>query len=99
MKKQRIELPQIIKEKGYKAVSVTFLHSYANPAHELRMKEILEKTCVDIDICISYEVLPHYRSSSDHRLPLSMLTSCLSCGAILPNIAQEPTRVGLVITF
>jgi N-methylhydantoinase A len=52
---------QIIKEKGYKAVSVTFLHSYANPAHELRMKEILEKTCVDIDICISYEVLPHYR--------------------------------------
>ena len=52
---------QIIKEKGYKAVSVTFLHSYANPAHELRMKEILEETCLDTDICISYDVLPHYR--------------------------------------
>ena len=52
---------QIIKEKGYKAVSVTFLHSYANPAHELRMKEILEETCADTDICISYDVLPHYR--------------------------------------
>ena len=52
---------RIIREKGYKAVSVTFLHSYANPAHELRMKEILEETCVDTDICISYDVLPHYR--------------------------------------
>jgi N-methylhydantoinase A len=52
---------QIIAERGYKAVSVTFLHSYANPDHEMRMKEILQAASPDIDVCISYEVLPHYR--------------------------------------
>ncbi len=51
----------IIAEKGYPAVSVAFLHSYANPAHEERMKEILEATCPDAAVCISSEVLPQYR--------------------------------------
>ena len=58
-------IARIIREKGYEAVSVTFLHSYANPSHEQRMQEILQEilaeTGADIDICLSSEVLPHYR--------------------------------------
>ena len=30
------------RERGYRAVAVAFLHSYANPAHELQMREILD---------------------------------------------------------
>ncbi len=52
---------QIIAEKEYPAVSVTFLHSYANAEHELAMKEILNELCPDADVCISSEVLPQYR--------------------------------------
>lgn len=52
---------QIIAEKGYPAVSVVFLHSYANPAHEERMREILEETCPEAAVSISADVLPHYR--------------------------------------
>ena len=56
---------QIIKEKGYQTVSVTFLHAYADPRHERRMKEILQEVLTRkgaaIDICISSAVLPHYR--------------------------------------
>jgi N-methylhydantoinase A len=55
------QVAQIIAEKNYPAVSVTFLHSYANPEHETRMKEILAELCPDAMICTSYEVLPQYR--------------------------------------
>lgn len=52
---------QIIKEKGYEAVSITFLHSYQNDSHEKRMREIIREACPDIYISISSEILPQYR--------------------------------------
>lgn len=52
---------RIISEKGYQAVSVVFLHSYRDPVHEVRMREILEEACPGIEVSISADVLPHYR--------------------------------------
>ena len=51
----------ILREKAYKAVSVVFLHSYRNGAHERRMREVLAEECPGIPVCLSCEVLPHYR--------------------------------------
>jgi len=40
------------------AVAVTFLHSYANPAHERRAAEILTECLADVPISLSSEVSP-----------------------------------------
>lgn len=54
-------IARVIAEKGYEAASVTFLHSYANAAHEVRMKEVLQEECPGILISTSADVLPQYR--------------------------------------
>src|SRR5260370_42389936 len=43
---------------GVEAIAVCLLHSYLNPAHELRVKEIAERIAPGLTLCISAEVLP-----------------------------------------
>ena len=52
---------ETIRQKGYEAVGVVFLHSYRNSAHEDRMKQIILEACPNIMICTSNEILPQYR--------------------------------------
>ncbi|HEY8760643.1 MAG TPA: hydantoinase/oxoprolinase family protein [Candidatus Dormibacteraeota bacterium] len=49
------------RDTGIAAVGICFLHSYANPAHELRMREILLAEHPDCVVSISSEVWPEYR--------------------------------------
>jgi N-methylhydantoinase A len=46
---------------GITNVGVSFVHAYANPAHERRMREILEREHPGVHVSISSEVLPEYR--------------------------------------
>jgi N-methylhydantoinase A len=46
---------------GVRAVGVCFLHAYANPAHELRMREVLAQVHPDAVVSLSHEVLSEYR--------------------------------------
>jgi N-methylhydantoinase A len=46
---------------GVRAVAVCFLQSYANPAHEQRMAEILREHCPEIDVTLSHELVREYR--------------------------------------
>jgi N-methylhydantoinase A len=43
------------------AVAVCFLHSYADPSHEMRTKSALEAARPDVFACASAEVLPQFR--------------------------------------
>jgi N-methylhydantoinase A len=43
---------------GVEAIAVCLLHSYINPAHELRVKEIAARLAPETILCISAEVLP-----------------------------------------
>ncbi len=43
------------------AIAVAFLHSYANPAHERRAREILREELPEVAVSLSSEVLPVYR--------------------------------------
>ncbi|MCU0594959.1 MAG: hydantoinase/oxoprolinase family protein, partial [Desulfobacterota bacterium] len=43
------------------AVGVCFLHAYCNPAHEQRMREIIEKSAPHLFISLSSEVIPAIR--------------------------------------
>ena len=54
------EIAQIIAAKGFGAVAIGFIHSYANPAHERRAREIIARH-VSAPISISSEVSPQMR--------------------------------------
>ena len=46
---------------GYEAVAVAFLHSYANPSHELRMLEVLFEEAPDVEVTLSHQLSREYR--------------------------------------
>ncbi|WP_108667297.1 hydantoinase/oxoprolinase family protein [Euzebya rosea] len=48
-------------ERGYDAVAVAFLHAYANPAHELEMKRIINEIAPDVEVTLSHELSREYR--------------------------------------
>jgi N-methylhydantoinase A len=51
----------VIAARGYQSVAVAFLHSYANPAHELRMREVLAEVAPDVAVTLSHELSREYR--------------------------------------
>ncbi len=53
-------LADVIAERGFGAVAIGFIHSYMNPTHEQRAREILAKK-LSIPISISSEVSPQMR--------------------------------------
>jgi len=51
-----------LRQEGIEAVAVSLLHAYANPAHELRIRELLTAACGDsIYVTCSHEILPEIR--------------------------------------
>jgi 5-oxoprolinase (ATP-hydrolysing) len=50
-----------LRDAGVEAVAVCFLHSYLNPAHERRVRAILEEELPGVFLSVSHEVLPLYR--------------------------------------
>lgn len=50
-----------IRRHGIEAVAVVFLHSYANPAHEVAAGEILRRELPDCFVSTSVEILPEIR--------------------------------------
>ncbi|HEU4540202.1 MAG TPA: hydantoinase/oxoprolinase family protein [Jiangellaceae bacterium] len=52
---------RFFRERGVSTVGVCFLHSYANPEHELRMRDVLAREHPDATVSISSDVLREYR--------------------------------------
>jgi len=50
-----------IVDSGYESVAVAFLHSYVNPDHELKMREVIREVSPGIDITLSHEMSREYR--------------------------------------
>lgn len=48
----------LLKRRGVKTIAVCFLNSFANAAHETRMREILEEEIPDATVSTSAEILP-----------------------------------------
>jgi len=55
------EVAAKLRADGVEAVAVTFLHSYANPAHERRAAEVLREELPGAIVCISTDVLSEFR--------------------------------------
>jgi N-methylhydantoinase A len=50
-----------VAERGYQSVAVAFLHSYANPAHELQMRDVLAEVAPEVVVTLSHELSREYR--------------------------------------
>jgi N-methylhydantoinase A/oxoprolinase/acetone carboxylase beta subunit len=50
-----------LERQGVEAVSVCFLHSYLNPAHEQRVAELLAQELPEAFVSLRHEVCPEYR--------------------------------------
>ncbi len=48
----------VLRKRGVQTVAVCFINAYANPAHEQRMREILEEELPGVAVSTSAEVLP-----------------------------------------
>lgn len=54
-------LAQALREAGADAVAICLLHAYANPAHELALRDALAALLPDLSISLSHEVSPEAR--------------------------------------
>lgn len=55
---QAHEVARLLRRKNVQTVAICFINSHANPANELRMKEILEAELPGVTVSTSSEVLP-----------------------------------------
>ena len=46
---------------GVESITVSLLHSYANPDHERRLRSIIEEVDAEIPISLSSDILPEFR--------------------------------------
>ena len=46
------------KKRGIESIAICYIDSFMNPIHEIRTREILREELPDVDITISYEILP-----------------------------------------
>ena len=53
-----VEVARAIASSDVDAVAVSLLHSYQNPAHERRIREILKQEAPNAIVCISSDVMP-----------------------------------------
>ncbi len=56
---QRVALA--IRDAGVESVAVCFLHSYANPDHELQMESVLREVAPDVAVALSHRLVREYR--------------------------------------
>ncbi len=58
---QLVALAAQLRELGIESVAILFFHSYMNPAHEIRARELMEEHCPGVFVSASHELSKEYR--------------------------------------
>ncbi|MEP6667306.1 MAG: hydantoinase/oxoprolinase family protein [Nocardioidaceae bacterium] len=77
---------QFFKDAGINTLGVCFLHSYANPEHELAMREMITDVHPDAVVSISSDVLREYR---EYERSVTTLVDA----AVKPNIRRYVANI------
>ncbi len=80
------QLIEIVRDGGFESLAIGFIHSYQNPSHEQRAREIFAKHMPELSISISCEVSPQMREYQRFS------TVCANA-YIRPRISQYLTRL------
>lgn len=82
-------------ESGVESLTVSLINSYANPAHERRIKQIMRDHYPDLPVTISSDVLPEFREYE------RTLTACMNAyvrprvQSYMRNLEQEVRQEGM----
>ena len=55
------EIAEQCKREEIEAIAVCFVHAYANQAHEIRTREIIEQVCPNVAVTLSHEITQEWR--------------------------------------
>jgi N-methylhydantoinase A len=77
-----------IRKEKVAAVAICLLHSYANPAHERRIRQVLHRACNKIRVSLSSDVLPEIKEYE--RMSTTAVNAAVS--GIVDNYMGSLTR-------
>ena len=75
---------------GLSAIGVSFLHGYANPAHERRMREVLAREHPEAHVSLSSEVWPEYR---EYERTVTTLVDAFAKGRVSGYVGRIRARL------
>jgi N-methylhydantoinase A len=89
------EAAERLKAEGVQAIAVCFLHSYANPSHEMECGEIINEVVPDIPVTLSHQITQEWREYE--RTSTAVLNSYVHpiAQAYLDNLEGDLTRMGM----
>jgi N-methylhydantoinase A len=89
------EAARYFAKNGIDAVTICFLHSYRNPAHEIRAREIVAEEMPGAYISLSSEVLPEFREYE--RLSTTVLNAAVGprMAGYLERFLQRVRELGI----
>jgi N-methylhydantoinase A len=84
---------------GVEAIAVCLLNSFANPVHELMLKEIITRLAPDLPCCISFEVLPEIKEYE--RTSTTVINTYVMpiVARYLATLRQELNRKGIAASL
>jgi N-methylhydantoinase A len=85
------EVARWFRDQGIDTIGVCLLHSYANPEHELRLREVLAREHPGAVVSLSCEVLPEYR---EYERAVTTLVDAAVKPTMARYIAQIAERLG-----
>jgi N-methylhydantoinase B len=85
-----VEVAAWCRRKGIRAIGVSFLHSYADPAHEQRMREILSREHPEAHVSLSSEVWPEYR---EYERTVTTLVDAFAKGRVAGYVERIGARL------
>jgi N-methylhydantoinase B len=78
------------RQKGISAVGVSFLHGYANPEHEQRMRAVLARVHPGAHVSVSSEVWPEYR---EYERTVTTLVDAFAKGRVSGYVERIGARL------
>jgi N-methylhydantoinase A len=79
-----------LRDQGVDCIGVCFLHAYANPAHEQRMRQVLARVHPRAMVSVSSEVLPEYR---EYERAVTTLVDAFVKPCVAGYVSQIQERV------
>ncbi|MFG3436384.1 hydantoinase/oxoprolinase family protein [Nonomuraea sp. NPDC047897] len=89
---QAVEVARWYRSRGVTTIGVCFLHSYANPAHERRMRDVLAREHPEAVVSISSDVLREYR---EYERSVTTLVDAAVKPAMRRYLADVSARLGM----
>jgi N-methylhydantoinase A/oxoprolinase/acetone carboxylase beta subunit/N-methylhydantoinase B/oxoprolinase/acetone carboxylase alpha subunit len=84
-----------LRKMGVETVGVCLLHSYVNPAHELRLRQIFSKEFPECHVSLSSDVLPEYQ---EYERALTTLMDAACKPVIKGYFDRAETRIREILT-